>query len=105
MFSLFFLGFIAVALIWFYYLDLIIKYQYFNDHNAWKDDGCPRGFFFNPKGGSWMAWNLIGYRWLSRQPDWISNDRVAMTMYGRLKNLYFFIKCYCIVGLILLVFF
>ncbi len=66
--------------------DDFVEYQYINYRNEWIDDGKPRGYYFSPKGSSYLSMMIIGFKmpFKKGEPDWVLGDLVAKKKHRRL---------------------
>jgi hypothetical protein len=63
--------------------DTLIKYQHDNYYECWMDDGNPRGMFYSPADGSYMAMCLLTFFPSPATPGWVTGDVEAERIYGR----------------------
>lgn len=64
-----------------YSFDRIVQLQYADHFHAWDADGRPTGFFWSPKGVSWvsglMAKERLSVTWLFATPLWAKGCKEA----------------------------
>jgi len=101
--------FFGAALVYFFCVDRLIRFQYKNYREQWIRDGRPYGYFWTSKESSfWLGCfsrEACVKKWLEEKPDWIQEDAKAVDRLNwirRAKSFMYFSMSIC--GVILLVF-
>ncbi|WP_394388759.1 hypothetical protein [Shewanella woodyi] len=87
---LFFL-YILLSLALIYLSEKLLKIQYLSDRKSWKEDGCPRGMIFNPKGSSITACWRLSFKKTGDKYKWALNSVEAskyLSLYQKLANIF-----------------
>jgi hypothetical protein len=69
--------------------DNLIKYQYENHFEQWKESGCPRGMFYKPKNSTFWGYYALAFRSTKEITVWVNDDSTAMHL---LKKVLFWKK-------------
>ena len=80
----FMLLFFAALVLSFLFFDALLRRQTKDYPEEWKRDGCPWGFFFFTRSGSFWegckARNTVLRKWLFTCPDWAAKDPKAVRL-------------------------
>ena len=85
------LAYIVIGFLLFFvvchHFDALLRYQHENHHEAWVDDGRPRGFGFRPAGSSSISMSLFMFRGFKEAPSWVLSDESALIKYSRVAQI------------------
>lgn len=79
--KLFVILFIVMVVLSLLLFDIVLRKQYRDHLEQWRQDGCPWGFFRFPREVGFLAGckarNVVFKQWLTGNPVWLESDPVA----------------------------